>query len=165
MVDYPEHLPGFSYIGRHRYSLTFCTFERLTHFRDATVVGATYAQILRAAREEDIEIIAYCFMPDQVHLIVEGKAERSDLKRFLSRAKQYSGFHYSQTHGRRKLWQRDGFEHVLRNNESTQRSVRYVIENPVRKGLVKHPREYQFLGSSVFGLQQLLEFAYKVQAG
>ena len=165
MVDYPEHLPGFSYIGRHRYSLTFCTFERIPHFRDSEIVAAAWTQILRAAREEEMEITAYCFMPDHVHLIVEGVSEVSDLKKFISRAKQYSGYHYSQTHGRRKLWQRYGFEHVLRDDESTQRSVRYVIENPVRKGLVKHPREYQFMGSSVFGLQQLLEFAYEVQAG
>ena len=102
-------------------------------------------------------------MPDHVHLIVEAKEETSDLKRFVARAKQLSGYVYSQTHQRRRLWQRYGFEHVLRDDESTQRSVRYVLENPVRAGLVRDPREYPFIGSSVFDVKELLEYAFDVR--
>jgi hypothetical protein len=63
MVDYPEHLPGFSYCGRHRYSLTFYAFDRRTSFTDVSVVDGVVAQFLRAARDDDMEITAYCFMP------------------------------------------------------------------------------------------------------
>ena len=163
MVDYPRHLPGFSYVGRHRYSLTFCTFGRLSLFKDAAVVDCVWTQFLRAGHDQDMEITAYCFMPDHVHLIVEAKEETSDLKRFIARAKQLSGYVYSQTHQRRRLWQRYGFEHVLRDDESTQRSVRYVLENPVRAGLVRDPSEYPFIGSSVFDVKELLEYAYDVR--
>jgi REP element-mobilizing transposase RayT len=100
------------------------------------------------------------FMPDHVHLIAEGKEEASDLRKFIARAKHYSGYRYSQANGGRKLWQRYGYERVLRDNESAQTAVRYVLENPVRKGMVEHPREYAFIGSSTFELRELLEFAY-----
>ena len=107
-----------------------------------------------------MDITAYCFMPDHVHLIVEGREDTSDLRRFIARAKQYSGFEYARRHQQDRLWQRYGFERVLRTDESTQVAVRYVLENPVRKGLVEHPRDYPFIGSSVYPLDDLLEFAY-----
>jgi hypothetical protein len=56
---------------------------------------------------------------------------------------------------------RDGsYDRVLRDNVSTQGAVRYVLEYPVRKGMGEHSREYAFVGSSRFGLRELLEFAY-----
>ena len=53
------------------------------------------------------------------HLIVEATEETSDLKRFIARANSCRATCYSQTHQRRRLWQRYGFfEHVLRDDES-----------------------------------------------
>jgi putative transposase len=122
-------------------------------------VSGTLAQILRGAREEEFSIIAYCFMPDHLHLVVEGLAEQSDMKKFVRRAKQYSGYAHPQRTGQR-LWQRYGHEHVIRDNESVRKIVRYVIENPVRAGLVRDPTDYPFLGSGVYSLEQLIDFAY-----
>lgn len=162
MANYPEHLRGFSYRGPHRYSLTFCTLERRPLFKEAATVRLADQQFLRAERECAMRVIAYCFMPDHVHLVVEGTDVHADLKAFTKLAKQYSGYYYASCHDGEKLWQRYGYEHVLRDNESTQRTVRYVLENPVRRGLVTHPREYPHLGSHVYSLEQLLEFAYGV---
>ena len=61
---------------------------------------------------------------------------------------QFSGYHYKQAHGK-GLWQRYGYERVLREEESTQRVVAYVLENPVRAGLVKTVHDYPFIRSSV----------------
>src|SRR5437667_11386430 len=69
----PAHRPlaGFSYVGMHRYFLTFYTRERGCCFADAASVGQTLSQIRRTATDESFEILAYCFMPDHVHLLVE----------------------------------------------------------------------------------------------
>jgi hypothetical protein len=91
MPDYPRHLSGFDYVGFHRYFLTFCTFERNGYFRDASSVGLVAEQFLRASGEQSMAITTYCFMPDHVHLLVQGIREDADLKSFVSRAKQYSG--------------------------------------------------------------------------
>ncbi len=156
---YPRHLPGFSYVGFHRYSLTFCTADRAPTFSDAVSVDAALAQILRATGEERFSIIAYCFMPDHLHLVVEGVTEQSDLRKYIRRAKQYSGYAHSQR-TRQRLWQRYGYEHVIRDDESLSRVVRYVIENPVRARLAEHPADYPFLGSGVYTLGELIDYAY-----
>src|SRR5712691_3203103 len=88
---HPERLKTFDYMGPHRYSIRFCTFERKPRFADQDVVDLTLKQFLRAAAEERFEILAYCFMPDHVHLLIQGSSEDSDCKRFIFRAKQYSG--------------------------------------------------------------------------
>ena len=95
-------------------------------------------------------------MPDHVHLLVEGLSEAADCKHFIASAKQLSGFYYKKRYGRR-LWQRYGFERVLRNEEATLTVAKYIIENPVRAGLVTHPRDYPFIGSSVYTLDELLD--------
>ena len=104
--------------------------------------------------------MAYCFMPDHLHLLVEGKAEHSDCRRFIAKSKQYSGFYFSKRFGRR-LWQRYSFERVLRDCEQTFVVARYVLENPVRAGLVAAIEDYPFVGSCVYALHELIASAYE----
>lgn len=161
MPHYPRHLSGFDYRGFQRYFLTFCTFERDRHFVEAVSVSLVGDQILRVATEQHVAIIAYCFMPDHLHLVVEGTDKDADLKTFVARAKQFSGFYFRQKTGHR-LWQRYGFERVLRADEDTASVVKYVIENPLRAGLVNTPLDYPFCGG-VYSREALLD--YISQAG
>jgi putative transposase len=158
-TEYPHHLPSFDYVGEHRYFLTFCCEGRARRFADDEAVSLVSAQFLRAANQEEFAIIACCFMPDHAHLIVQGLAERSDLKRFQSRAKQLSGYHYKRQH-RCRLWQRYGHERVLREEESTRTVVAYVLENPVRAGIVTTVHDYPHVMSSLYDREALIEFAY-----
>jgi putative transposase len=152
----PEHLKAFDYLGLHRYSLTFCTDRRRPLFKDEAVVNLVLEQILRAATENHFAVIAYCFMPDHLHLLTEGQADDSDLKRFIARAKQYSGFYYSKQY-HDVLWQRYGFEHVLRDNEISLRVARYIVANPLRARLVERLQDYAFIGSQVYSREELIE--------
>ena len=153
----PEHLPGFSYIGCHRYSLTFCTKDRKRLFVSDAVVDLVLSQISRAAIECEFAVLAYCFMPDHVHLLVEGRAEHSDCKQFIARAKQYSGFYYSKAFNE-PLWQRYSFEHVVRDSEQSTTIARYILQNPLRAGLATNLADYPFVGSLVWSMPELLEW-------
>ena len=107
-------------------------------------------------------ITAYCFMPDHVHLLVQGTREDANRKSFLSRAKQYSGFYFRRETGR-TLWQRYGHERVLRNDEDTATAARYIINNPLRAGIVQDVRDYPFWGSGMYSREALTD--YVSQAG
>ena len=153
---HPEHLKAFDYIGFYRYFLTFCTFYRRRLFTSAERVELVRTQILRACADEHMAIIADCYMPDHLHLLVEAEAETSDCLTFISRAKQFSGFHFHKQFGER-LWQRYGYERVLRGDEGTLSVAHYIVENPPRAGLVKQASEYPFTQSSVYTLDEILE--------
>lgn len=144
------------YIGLQRYFLTFCTAHRRACFVARDAVKCVHDQILQAAVLFDMEEIAYGFMPDHAHLLVEGKSEASDALAFVHRAKQLSGFEFSKMF-RRTLWQPSFYDRILRDDEATLSVARYIFENPVRAGLVKNPEDYPFLGSAKYSTREIME--------
>ncbi len=113
-------------------------------------------QLLRTASDEHFAVITYCFMPDHLHLLVEGLEDDADLRRFAKMLKQWTTVAYRRSR-RGRLWQEGYYEHVLRDDESTLDVARYVLANPVRGGLVREPKDYPFSGSGVYSIEEILE--------
>jgi putative transposase len=44
-----------------------------------------------------------------------------------------------------QVWQRESFDRVIRREESIHAKVEYMIQNPVRAGLVRTAAEYRWL--------------------
>ena len=151
----PARLKSFSYVGIHRYSLTFCTNWKRRLFENAAAVELVLSQFLRIAAQEQFSILAYCFMPDHVHVLIEGLSANSDAKKFITKSKQCSAHAYAKKF-RARLWQPFGYEHVLRDDESAVNAARYILENPVRAGLTKTVLDYVFVGSQVYDLRDLI---------
>ena len=82
-------------------------------------------------------------MPDHFHLLVIGKDDKSNLKKFLSLFKQKSGYWFKKNYNK-NLWHISYYDHILRKEESIENVASYILENPVRKGLVSDFREYPF---------------------
>jgi hypothetical protein len=55
------------------------------------------------------------------------------------------------------LWQEGYFERVLREEDTTLDVIAYILQNPVRAGLVGDPGAYPFSGSSLAGIGELLD--------
>jgi putative transposase len=152
-----RRLPNFSYTGPHRYLLTICANDKKPLFRNADLVDVVRSQILIAAETCGFEIVAYCFMPDHVHLVIEGLTASASLSAFVQRAKQLSGFHGKRMVGG-PVWQTGYHERVLRADQGTPGVVAYVLANPVRAGLVDNAADHPFSGSGVWTLAELLDY-------
>lgn len=181
-------LKGFDYIGQFRYSLTFCTKDRTAYFDDAAAISGVAGFLRETSEKHGFRIWSFCFMPDHLHVLVEGERPSSDLRKFVSLFKQKSGYwfrrHYSKNGGHgfssankaslkacptendkddvgqdhsiasnltEDLWQINYYEHVLRSEEATEKVARYIIDNPVRKGLVPGFCDYPFSWCDVLG--------------
>ena len=138
----PKRLSNISYVGRARYFLTFCTYERLKAFTNPEIATGTLEQFRRTATIEQFAILAYCVMPDHVHLLVEGMTATSDLRRFAKMGKQRSGGVYRRRQGHR-LWQEGYYERVLRDADDAPDFARYIIENPDAAGPKNRTRPTQ----------------------
>jgi REP element-mobilizing transposase RayT len=101
-------------------------------------------------------------MPDHVHLLVEGDDGCAPLAVFLKRAKQYSGFYGKKIIGE-AVWQSGYFERVLRENEDTRTVVAYILDNPVRRGLVENARDYPLSGSGRYAMSDLVDIVQIAQ--
>lgn len=88
----------------------------------------------------------YCFMPDHQHLIITGTQNDSDIWKTIVSYKQKTGFWMSVNRPVIK-WQKDFYDRVIRTHEDTAVQVRYILDNPVRKGLASSWQEYPFKGS------------------
>jgi len=47
---------------------------------------------------------------------------------------------------RKKLWQKRGFDHVIRNDDDLENNLDYIIMNPVKAEYVSNPHFYPFTG-------------------
>ncbi len=100
-------------------------------------------------------------MRDHVHQLVKGESPTADCELYIAKAKQYSGFYFKKEFGM-KLWFRKGFNRVLISDHEVQIAIAYIIENPIRAGLVDKVEDYPFTGSSMYTVQELMEMAYAV---
>ena len=155
-VGVSPRLKTFPYVGCYRYFLTQCAHGRAKLFVSPDVVSGILLQIRLSGSRLGVAILAYCFMPDHLHLLVEGTSVTSDFLAFSAAAKQRSGLWYAEACGRR-LWQRGFYDRVLRAEEDTMGVCRYIWHNPVRAGLVESPADYAFSGSDVFPFPACLE--------
>ena len=64
-------------------------------------------------------------MPDHVHLLVYGTSVQADLPAFITHFKKVTGFEYSQRF-KRHLWQPGYHDRILRDDESTEATARYL---------------------------------------
>ena len=113
-------------------------------------------EFLRRGEQDRFALLAYCFMPDHLHLLVEGTADDCNLPAFVNAAKQRSGRAHANIFGTR-LWQDGYYDRVLRPTDDSRAIARYILENPVRAGLVRTPLAYPYLGSAVWSVRDLLD--------
>lgn len=131
-----------------RHFVTCCTRNRAPFFVNELVVADAYLKLRRTLDAERFALLAYVFMPDHLHLLVEGQTTRSDLPACVNAFRQASSFAFLARHGR-PLWQAGYYDHAIGGDAATAEVARYIFENPVRKGLVTRPHEYLYLGSDL----------------
>ena len=83
-------------------------------------------------------------MPDHVHVVIEGTSESSDLRRWAAVSKQRAEFALRRCFRIYPVWQEGFYERVVRSDEATEVVIRYVLNNPVRAGIVQRAEDYPF---------------------
>ena len=82
-------------------------------------------------------------MPDHLHLA--GELGEGTLCKVMHTLKSYSSQRLAAAGVSTPVWQSGYHDHALRDDEDYRVRVRYLIENPVRTGLVERIEDYPFL--------------------
>ena len=143
-----HRLPAESYRGPVAVAFTACIRYRTAAFVDAEIVRECEEVLLLEAGKSHCEVIAYVFMPDHCHIILQGKDDQADAMAAMVRFKQKTGYWFSKKHPELR-WQKDFYDRYLRDEKDVERQVAYVLANPVRKGMVENWGDYPFCGSTV----------------
>ncbi len=151
-----HRLPREAYRGEVAASITICVDRRAPLFTDQAIVSE-FAQMLRAAAERwSCLVLVYCFMPDHLHLVLQGRGENADLWKMLVDYNQKTGYRLS-LNLPRVSWQKDFHDHVIRRSEDLTAHIRYILDNPCRRALASEWQDYPFQGAIGCELGHVLE--------
>ena len=81
----------------------------------------------------------YLLMPDHVHALLSFPPSGKATKIIVSKWKEWTAKQQGID------WERDFFEHRLRRDESRRQKADYILNNPVRCGLVTRPEEWRYV--------------------
>ncbi|HUV86040.1 MAG TPA: transposase [bacterium] len=153
-------LAGFEYRGPFRYFITLTAYKEKPFFADEATVKETIRALSETAGRYGFDVLCYCFMPEHAHLLLEG-GPTSDLREFVRLFKQKSSYRHKRSAGD-PLWQRGYYDRVLREDEDSLVVARYILANPVRRGLTDNAASYPNSGSFVCSVPDIL---YSVMVG
>jgi len=113
---------------------TICTWQGYNAFVDHRLA----LEVFRLVVEQEYTLAA-CLMPDHLHWLLADASRAPDA---VSRFKSLSTRVSWQGSIRGRLWQRSYWDHVIRRQEDLREVAEYIIQNPVRAGLVRQADEY-----------------------
>ncbi len=151
-------LPREAYRGYVLVAFTACVADSRYLFTpaNADVVAEFVAHLRRSAAATHCEVPAYCFMPDHAHVLIQGIDGLADAWRAMSGFKQLSGYWLGRHPEYQCAWQKDFYDHVTRSNRDVGSQARYIVNNPVRAGLVARWDEYPYSGAFPHDLRDIL---------
>jgi REP element-mobilizing transposase RayT len=124
------------------FSLTICTWERLPLFANSIYADAVTDTLKAGLLAKKTKLYAYCLMPDHLHLLVSPKDV--NLIDLINRWKSYSANLLRKIGLSSKCWQRSFYDHALRKEEEIETTAGYIVNNPVRAGIVNRWQEYGY---------------------
>jgi putative transposase len=160
-LRYPSHmkLKHYDDDGRYRF-ITFAAHDRVPIFTNPRLCAICIDWIEHICDCCAVEILAYVIMPEHVHIVLLpppgvpvgqliGEIKKNiarDVHAALPLDSPVLGRLVAIRNGREKfaLWQRRCFDHNCRTEESAQEKVNYCHWNPVTRGLVMRPEDYEW---------------------
>ncbi|MEM1083546.1 MAG: methionine synthase [Verrucomicrobiota bacterium] len=94
---------------------------------------------------ERYDLAAWCVMPNHVHLLIQPR-EGHALPDILRSIKRHSAREANKALGRSgPFWQKESYDHLVRNGKDYSTQKRYILENPAKAGL----SDWKWVGESV----------------
>jgi REP-associated tyrosine transposase len=148
-----------SYGTGYLHFITFSCYQRRPLLR-----APQYSDLFLCTLEETrlrygIIVVGYVVMPEHVHLLISQPEETTHsvviqvlkqrfAKELLARLRQTSdrpeGSLWTTVLERGQFWQRRFYDFVVWNRHRRAEKLRYMHENPVRRGLVSMPEEWKW---------------------
>ncbi len=121
--------------------ITFSCFHRLPLLEAPESSNAVEAVLELTRARHQARVYAYVLMPEHVHLLIN-EPPSILVAQFLKAVKQIT---LRKLRGlREKFWQERYFDRNIRGEAARSEVIRYIHRNPVKRGLVASPGDYQW---------------------
>ena len=142
----PDTLPRFLYEEQKR---QFARWDKLLDRAEygplwlkQPEIAAVVVDSLHYLDGKVYDMDAFCVMPNHGHIVIRplktGDGRYHPLQKIMHSFKRYTARQANKILGREgAFWQHESYDHVVRNRQEWERIVAYVINNPVKAGLVE----------------------------
>lgn len=123
-------------------------------------VGELVAEQLHRFDGDLYDLIAYSIMSNHVHILIDSSIQLpthmdvsnleclniEPLQNIMKRIKGPSAIYANRLLNRSgKFWQRESYDHVIRNAREFKNIAAYILNNPVKAGVVVEWQEHRFI--------------------
>ncbi len=152
-----------AYVNGGTYFFTVVTYNRNRIFSRTENIELLRQAFRKIIKRHPFRIDAFVLLPEHLHCIwtlPQGDADFSTrwrlIKSHFSRQFDFVGWVEERNPTRnpnfasrlrkneKPIWQRRFWEHLIRTQDDLRRHVEYIHYNPVRHGLVKAPRDWNY---------------------
>ncbi|MDP2728077.1 MAG: transposase [Dehalococcoidia bacterium] len=116
-------------------SVTLAVRDRQPIFANPAVAKAAVEVLVERSDKTGVPVYGYCVMPDHIHIVL-GPSADCDIMTFVGQYKnlvQRAAWGLGVNGG---FWQTGFWDRFLRAEEQVEQVVEYVLNNPIRRGLV-----------------------------
>ncbi len=150
--DYLRRLSPERYRGLANVHWSMAVEARRTGWLDERAHALWREVLLHAAYRYSLAAPVYCLMPDHAHVLLVGLSATSDQRHAVAFLRRYTASMFAAVAA---AWQKQAFDHVLREEERERGAVAtvasYILANPVRAGLCAEMEQWRYSGSLVAG--------------
>ena len=93
------------------------------------------ANALRFFDGERYRLLAWCVMPNHVHVVVR-PFEGNELSKIMQSWKSFTAKRINKMIGRKgKFWQDEYYDRLIRDETHLEQALVYIVKNPIKAGL------------------------------
>jgi len=95
--------------------------------------------------QEEAEIHTFTIMPNHVHVLLTHRESQRPLYKLLQSHKGFTARRCNTVLGRNgTFWEEETYDHVVRQDGEFERIAEYILQNPVKAGLVKEWQDWRW---------------------
>ncbi len=130
------------------YFITFNTQNKHPYFNDFNLAHLFCQQIAINENKHKCNWLTWVLMPDHFHGLLRLGVNGSNLSKVVGALKGASSFVINKKlKNNGKLWQSSFYDRALRVEDDRTSIARYIVANPLRKGLVQKVGDFPFWNS------------------
>jgi REP-associated tyrosine transposase len=131
------------HIQEYPYLTTTVTLKREPIFADFKAADILLEAILFGREQQWYYLLSFVIMPDHMHLIIIPRGK--NISECMKSIKGFSARKINsllRTNG--SIWQSGFYDYVLDSEEKVLTRMRYIEDNPLRKGMVNRSEDYEY---------------------
>lgn len=112
-------------------------------------VAALVSESLHYRDGKVYDLISFCIMPNHLHIVFTPLKESTDhyysLSKIMHSLKRHTAKEANLILGREgAFWQHESYDHIVRDEAELERTIKYVLHNPVKANLVKEQKDWKW---------------------